>query len=671
MKTGGFLTIVSLAILLTASAAVSGTTADESEKKPDENGFASKPIVPPWRARSAAWSDSLDAYLYLGEIIVTGDRWREGHHARTEVVASEDIAAQPGYSAGEVLKSVPGVGVSSGRKDESSITIRGFDSRRVSIMVDGRPVNLPYYGTFNISSMSLDKLEKIMVVRGPTSVTYGPNVMGGVVNFVTARGKDHPGTRFRFLAGNHDTGEALLTHGRILGDWDIYVSFRGGGSDGSVMPRSFKPIGYMGMEDGGFRDNSDYTEYDLFGKVGYSAGARTDLAFSCGYHTIEKGVPAAVDEERYWRFTDWVRTFADVTMRRQIRPHTYLEAKAYGDVFINTLVDYEDASYDPAAVFYNSTHRNWDVGGIASLEHQWSTRLHGTYGLNLREDQIKKRMNPEEPWLYHHQVTGSLSAEHHGRITDNLWGSCGISDNFMIHNHMKDVDQIPGFSAGMTLELESIWSLSASTGQGSRFPTLSQLWGDRSGNRDLRPEITRRYEFGVNARPAGGFQGELTFFWNDLRDLIDRDAARAGKYYNIQTAESRGFELAGRKPLFEWLDFQASYTYTGTKNRHTGDPLDLIPENKLDGRLIGYSAGRDTRWVLVITHVGERFDSESLTSHQTLGAYTTGDCLVSTHLSRHLSLTLEILNISDLDYEEETMYPAPGRTVLAAATVDF
>ncbi len=621
-------------------------------------------------APTITWSDSLEMFV-LGEVVVTGDPWREEIHARRQTLSSTDLDIHPGNSAREVLKAVPGVGVSLGRKDEASITMRGFGSRRVAIMVDGRPMNIPYYGTFNLASVSVDKLEKIVVVRGPASVTYGPNVMGGVVNFVTARGRDHPGTRLRLRGGNHETTETLLTHGLVQGPWDLLLSVRRDESDGSVLSHSFRPTGFPGTEDGYLRDNSDFAAWDLFGKLGYSRGTQTDVALSFGYHTVEKGVPSAIDEERYWRFTDWRRTFADLTLRREVSPTTFLEAKAYGDVFINTLVDYEDETYDLNAVFYNSTHHNWDVGGIVALEHDWKPGLHGTYGLNLREDQIKKRMNPEEPWLYHHNVTGSLHAEHHLRIGDDVTCSVGLADNFVIFNHLEEVDHVFGFSSGFSARLRPGWTGFVSLGQSSRFPTLSQLWSLQSGNRDLRPEITQRAEVGVDGLLFPGLQTQVTLFANQLRDLIDRDVRRAGRYYNIRSARTWGTEIGAIIAPFDWPELETFYTYTRAENRESGDPLDLIPRHKVDGRAIASSADRKTQWALILTHVGERFDSETLTSDQMLDAYTTLDCRVSTHLSDQLEVTLEIMNIGDLNYEEEVMYPAPGRTVLVGVAIDF
>ncbi len=614
--------------------------------------------------------DSLPAYR-LGDLIVTGDRLPEGMPARTQSFSAADLEILPGGAASDVLRAATGVGISTGRKDEASITIRGFAAKRVAILVDGRPLNLPYYGTVDLATISTDKLDGITVVRGPASVTYGANVMGGVVNFVTARGKDRLGTRLRLGAGNHDTGEVHVTHGLERGAWDLLLSVRGAGTDGLVLPSDYRPIGGNGLEDGGLRDNSDIAEWDLFGKLGYARDTRTDLALSFGYHTQEKGVPGAIDEERYWRFTDWRRYFADLTLRRELNPVTSLEAKAYGDVFVNTLVDYEDASYDPRAVFYNSTHDTWDAGGIVALERDWTPRHHGTYGVSVREDQIKKRMNPTEPWLYHHQVTGSVHAQHAAQLLARLWGSLGVADDFMVYNHLRDVDHVPGWSAGLTVRPWSDWRLFGSLGQSSRFPTLSQLWGSQSGNRDLRPEVARRYELGLEGRILSGLRADATLFYNDLTDLIDRDVRRAGRYRNIGEANSGGLETGCTLQPLDWIELQAAYSYTRSENEDTGDPLDLVPEHKLDARLVVSTDGGDTQWVLVVTRVGSRFDNEALTADRTLPAYTAADCRISTRLTKLLALSTEVRNIGDTYYEEEVMYPAPGRTVLFFATLGF
>ncbi len=607
----------------------------------------------------------------LGVIIVTTDRITDQAPARTATLAEFDLATNPGQNARDLLKNVPGVGITTGRKDEAKITIRGFTSRRVAILVDGRPMNIPYYGDFNLASVNADKLSRVLVVRGPNSVSYGPNVMGGVVNFVTASGRDRPGTLLTARIGDNNSNEFSVTHGHLFNSGDLFLSLRRASSDGSPLSRDFVPTGYTGHEDGDYRDNSDFTEWDLFGKLGLKRNDNTDLALSWGYHTRDKGVPGAADEMRYWRFTDWRRYFTDLTLRHQLGSRTSLEAKVYGDIFINTLVDYEDETFNLDAVFYNSTHHNWDLGAIVSIERDWSQSHHATYGFNLREDQIKKRMNPSDPWLYHHQVTGSIFAEHQARLPGRWWGSCGLSDNIVVQNHLKDVDHVPGLSVGLSRKFAAGWRLYTSAGLSSRFPTLSQLWGTRSGNNELLPETTQRYELGLDGRFGVFVRTETTLFYNNLTDLIDRDARRTSRYYNIGDAESWGAELGGTVFWRDRFELKSTYTYTSSENSDTGKSLDLIPEHKIDTRIIIFSDDRRTQWVFILTCVSERFDSESLTEDQTISGYITADCKITTTLSDELTMSLAMQNIGDVQYEEEVMYPAPGRTYRLSGTVEF
>jgi iron complex outermembrane recepter protein len=608
---------------------------------------------------------------YLGEIIVTTDGLADESSVRTTVFSAHELESTPGTTARDLLKAVPGVGISTGRKDEAKITIRGFNARRVAILVDGRPMNIPYYGDFNLASIHSDKLEKIVIVKGPSSVSYGPNVMGGVVNFVSTSGRDHPGTSLTLRAGDNETGEFRLSHGLVKGTCDFYLSLRGGKGEGSLLSRDFTPTGYSGHEDGGSRNNSDWEEWDLFGKLGIHQGSKTDLALSFGYHSQEKGVPGAADEERYWRFTDWKRYFADLTLRRQLGPQTHLEAKGYGDIFTNTLVDYEDERYDINSVYYNSTHHNWDLGTIIALEHDWSATHHGTYGITVREDQIKKRMNPTDPWRYHHQVVASLYGEHQGRLAGKFNGTIGLSDNLVVHNHLKDVDHVLGYSAGINTSLKPGWRLFTAFGQSSRFPTLNQLWSLNSGNRELLPEVTQRFELGLDATIRPRIQGEATFFYNVMDELITRDVRRQGRYYNISAASTWGFELGSYIDFADWLQVNSAYTFTHTENDDTGQDLDLIPEHKIDTRVTACSRDRRTEWTFIVTCVGDRFDSEALTADQRLSGYITADCQVNTLLSPHLTLALEALNLSDVSYEEEVGYPAPGRSLYVSLTLDY
>ena len=128
---------------------------------------------------SLAQNSSATNPVYLREEIVVTDTVRT---SASEVSISKDrLRLQRAGSAAEMLADIPGSLVTVGSKNSSEIMIRGFDSDEVLVMVDGRPVNEPYYGKIDLSTIGVGNVAKIKVVKGATSVRYGPNAMGGVI----------------------------------------------------------------------------------------------------------------------------------------------------------------------------------------------------------------------------------------------------------------------------------------------------------------------------------------------------------------------------------------------------------------------------------------------------------------------------------------------------------
>ena len=105
------------------------------------------------------------------------------------VVDEEQIKSIPPSSVANLLKGVPGVRVTESGIER--IKIRGESAQRVAIMIDGQKItDHTNYGTPILISPT--EIERIEVVRGPSSVTSGNAAIGGVVNIITKRGADKP-----------------------------------------------------------------------------------------------------------------------------------------------------------------------------------------------------------------------------------------------------------------------------------------------------------------------------------------------------------------------------------------------------------------------------------------------------------------------------------------------
>src|SRR4051812_9686894 len=130
----------------------------------------------------------------IPDTIVTGTRIptpAERVPAAITTITRQDIEERGYQSLAEALVSVPGLRLvpSGGLGAQTSAFIRGNSGRSVLVLLDGVPLNDPAEanGAFNFGNDLLFDVERIEVLRGPTSALYGSAAIGGVINLVTRR----------------------------------------------------------------------------------------------------------------------------------------------------------------------------------------------------------------------------------------------------------------------------------------------------------------------------------------------------------------------------------------------------------------------------------------------------------------------------------------------------
>lgn len=130
--------------------------------------------------------------IELEEIIVTATKTEEKIEdvpASVNVITEREIELKQPKTIDEVINDIPGVYVKRGKglmDTLSRITLRGFPyQQRTLILIDGIPLNGPYYGGVKFGGFYPENLKKVEVVKGPFSSLYGGYAMGGVVNFIT------------------------------------------------------------------------------------------------------------------------------------------------------------------------------------------------------------------------------------------------------------------------------------------------------------------------------------------------------------------------------------------------------------------------------------------------------------------------------------------------------
>ncbi|MGC3969804.1 MAG: TonB-dependent receptor plug domain-containing protein [Pirellulales bacterium] len=125
------------------------------------------------------------------------------------VITAEQIQQRGQINVGEVLRSVPGIDVvrNSTPGSPTTIFIRGAGGEHTKVLVDGIPMNDPISPgrVFDFSNLSVDNIEKIEVIRGPQSVLYGSDAIGGVILITTKKGAGPMQGRASVMGGSFST----------------------------------------------------------------------------------------------------------------------------------------------------------------------------------------------------------------------------------------------------------------------------------------------------------------------------------------------------------------------------------------------------------------------------------------------------------------------------------
>ena len=161
----------------------------------------------------------------LGEVVVT-ERGEVVNLATTVTeVSHEDIVLRGAQTVAEALTQLPGVDVLTGSKGESQVRVRGFEQRQVKVLIDGVPSHESYYSTMDLSMIPVDAIAKITVTKGATSVLYGPNTMGGVINIITKKGGPEPYTSFESSIGNNNRQNYIANTGGMAGKFNYWFTY--------------------------------------------------------------------------------------------------------------------------------------------------------------------------------------------------------------------------------------------------------------------------------------------------------------------------------------------------------------------------------------------------------------------------------------------------------------
>ncbi len=676
------------------------------------NAFASEPTAvdgpkPPAAAEPAAEGTATpvdktqDDPFMLDRIIVTASRvpTTVGDASQSVTVIDRDaIQSELPVYADDLLKTVPGVDVlrrSGMTSSTSTVTLRGFGGQargRTLVLVDGIPFNEIYSGEVYWNSVPVGILDRIEVVPGPGSGLYGPGAMGGVINMITQKPEKFS-LKVDSAWESYATKSLFVAHQNKVGNFGYSVAWNG-----------FSTGGYVAATDRQFydirRDNENFTTdlklyYDLTKTSTVTAGYRHYDEHANGgrqFYSGDKNTDRAYAGLDLW-LGEKLQVQGNIYLDRDISNWTY-------DLYTTR------AASRYQSIDYVNDNPKQGLGGNVQANLHWPDWSIITAGMDWRWGKINSQdaYRSTTRWAAaqgQQKLVGFYLQEEAklwekliftagGRV-DCWWNYDGavydttLNPKQTLYNKYHETSFNP--KVGVLYHLFKDTALRSTFGKSFRVPTLYDLYrtwkyGTTTyrSNPTLSPEWAYSFEAGVEQTLWKKILGRLTFYYNDIHDLIysvdtlkTRTATIKDKQ-NVGRATSYGLETEVRvSATKEWsLFWNNTYDMSQVKKNSLtsleGKDLSYSPRYKCAGG-VSYKNPKLLDVDLTSVYNGTAFNDDANT--QKVKQYCIWDVTMARKLTKQFSMAIKIENIFNLRYQEYRGTLAQPRTIVVSGRFEY
>lgn len=520
----------------------------------------------------------------LSEVVVTATRTPQEIKetpASVEVITRSDIETMGADSVVAALKLAMNLNLSEAGMTGNQVSLRGMNTNQSLILIDGRRMAGEDTGTtanaYELNRININNVERIEIVRGPVSSLYGSDALGGVINIIM-RKPEKQQTTIGLSSGSKQQNAAFRFDLGKEGKWawavdtlftDIKEKSR---SDSTNMygPRQF---------------------YNISGTYDLAEGKNLDIF----YERMSEHLKSDFEDASRDFYTNTRNSYG--LSYRGINSRGNYELRAYDNqleknndtlLAAGTYSDFDRARYKTRVIDGKNTmqldnNHLFTFGGEYRSSEYRGTRLedNGDHDSTVIEHGISKPIS-EKTIDYQ-----AAYIQDEWRVSDKLL----VIPSLRYDDSNKFEDNISP-KVGLTYKFQDNYRLKANFGKGFKAPSISELYMKMThrpipamtviviGNPDLKPEKSTTYEVSLEGEQGNNF-GKLTYFHNDVTDLIGTTTTRVGmvytsKYVNINKAKIEGIELEAGRHLNDKFTLKTAYTYLDAK--------DLVGRERLDSR---------------------------------------------------------------------------------------
>jgi iron complex outermembrane receptor protein len=552
------------------------------------------------------------------------------------VVSLEEIKANPDKSIFSLIsQDVPGVfvterdvlgyGVNSPAGQISIRGIGGSPNNEVLTLIDGRPQYMGWFGHPIDDSYLSTNIERVEIIRGPASMLYGSNAMGGVINIITHSSlQDGISGNASISYGSYDAQRYGAHLGFQQNGWNILGSFTHEHTDGS-------------------RPWSEYTANSGYLKSSYNLNEQYKFSIDGSLTQFETYDPGSI--------------FSPDTNNWMHINHGYFGASIENDYGISSggiRMSYNFGHNELSPYYGNFSWVSSDYLAALNVYQKFTLFKNNTIaaGIDVQQNggtgsNMLKNFGTQSLKDY----AGYVSLQQN--FTSQLLANAGI--RYAHNSYFGDI-VVP--QAGVNFQFDNETNFRASVGKGYRAPQVFELFQLSPSVSTLNPEELWNYEIGVSHIFPTGTGGQKAiadlagFIINVKNTIIDQ--------WPLHTFNSGGSKYGGVEGSLQWfisdnLKANANYSYTDITEQTV-----FVPKHKA---YIGgtyswsmFAASLSAQYVRSIYGMNNFFAVVKLPD------YTNVEARISAQITDKLSLSFSARNLLNQSYQTIYGYPMPGRT---------
>lgn len=544
-------------------------------------------------------------------------------------------------------RGVTGFGVSEGAA--GVINIRGVgQGNKVLMLLDGQPQWAGIFGHALPDLYLSSDAERVEVIRGPGSLLYGSNAMGGVVNIITRNHSDEGRiTRAGVSYGSYNTQKYSVNNGYKKGGFTSFVSVNRESTDGH-------------------RIRSGFDITNGFIKAGYDISKSFSISADVSLAKINNQNPGRADDPMIDNIMDILRGSAAIILENRHKygsgalhlftnmgEHTINDGYKIGGSPRNYLFNSKDFNtgvmlYENIRLFKGNSftfgfdYKKW--GGEA-----WNSPIASSSTYN-RTTLVDKEVDEAAGYIV-------LQQDFFSNLTLN--GGLRVE-----YNSVFDVAFIP--QIGVSLKATPVNTIKASISKGYRSPNIRELYMFQPRNPELLPENMINFELSVgHTMFESNLSAELSLFYIDGWNMIQTVVINGiPKNLNTGLFENKGLELQASYRIKHNLRTDFNYSYLKTSK-----PILAAPKHKLFAS-VAYSPG-DLLLSFNMQHIGGLYLNTATRAQESYTLFSTRASYKFDFNKIKTKFFISGDNITNVLYSVNEGFPMPGITISAGFDIIF